>query len=147
MSFEGVFRGPKPKKQAGEARVTTSVGIRVSQYLEMKRRGLKPSDILETALTAALSDDDVTPEEAVAQMRAERDSKIEIVVAKVIEAERDDLESAYRKLQPDWNAYVAAGGSSGRSLAAKLAWIDGRKEGSSLASLDNLAILSGLEGT
>jgi hypothetical protein len=146
MSFEAMYRGPKPKREAGEPRIVTSVGIPVTLYVEMKKRGLKPAQILETGLRAALAADDLTPEQAVAAMRAERDAKIESAVVRIAEGNASELEAAYTALQSPWNQYLAGGGTEGRPLAAKLSWIDGRKARyPAIASLDNQAILGALE--
>ena len=124
---------------------TTSVRIPVSLALEMKKRGLSPSQLLTTALRAALQEDDESPEEVVAQMIRERDARIEVVVQKAVEFEGSDREKALAAFQTAYNEYLASEGF--KPLEARLMWVKARKTAfPGLDALDARAILKEVEG-
>ncbi len=148
MAFEAIYRGPggEKRKRRAEASVTTSVRIPVSLYLPMQRKGIKPSELLETALRSALNVEDMSPEEAVARMRQERDAKIEEAIVRNALSQTASVDEAYAALKLAWKVYLSSAGPEGRPLGAKLAWIDGRKgRYVPLMAMDNQAILAVLE--
>lgn len=146
MAFEAVYRGPKGKRAAAEPKVTTSIAIPVSVYIEVKKRQLNISQLAVTALRAAIQEDDLSPEQAVAQMVRERDAKIEIIVQKAISLEGESRESALVEIQTEYNKYLA--GEGFKPVEARLTWIKARKTAfRGLDAMDAQAILAELDGT
>jgi hypothetical protein len=145
MAFEAVYRGPKGKKIPAEPKVTTSIAIPVSVYLEVKNRHLNISQLAVTALRAAIQEDDLTPEQAVAQMVRERDAKIEAVVQKAIQLEDDSRDASLVELQSEYNKYLAGDGF--KPVDARLTWVKARKTAfRGLDGMEAQAILDELDG-
>jgi hypothetical protein len=138
---------PPPRPRA--VSTTTSVRVEIDLFLEARKRGTNLSRVINAALRGLfkVSDPDLT-EEQIAELLAEQSKKIEKRVEALAADDAADVEAAYVKLQPAWNQYLAAGGPEGRTLVAKLSWIDGRKARlPAIASLENQAILAALEGS
>ena len=120
---------PKPRPRVGVISTTTSVRIEVELFIAARRRGVNLSQVLNAALRSLLkadAPDDVSAEDAVRQMVADRERSLEGTVARAGEEMRIAREQAMAELQVAFNLYLSQDPS--RSLVAKLNWVGSRMQ-------------------
>jgi post-segregation antitoxin (ccd killing protein) len=125
---------------------TTSVRVEIELFLEARRRQMNLSAIMNAALRSLLKkDEEDMTEQQISELLKERRAK----VGKSLEAHAQEaaltVEAALMELQPRWNVYLAA--APGADHAAKLAWVEGKREHMpALRALDAEMVLKELEG-
>ena len=128
---------------------TTSIRIEIYLFIEAKRRGLNLSQIMNAALRGVLKvNEDGSEEREIAELMKSQTNRVkEAVVSDMLQGAQA-ISDAFSRLQPAFNAYIAAGGPGGRPAAAKLSWIEGRIDRlPALKSMTPGAILAELEGS